>query len=130
MTTATTEDTEREAWVHLVRDLCDEIRSWCEDEGWFVDSHERRIREERFGEYSAPELFIKAPGGRLTVEPIARFIVGAEGRVDICAFPSYVRMLLIRIDGKWEVRTDSRVPWPETWGREAFLGIVRALVAA
>lgn len=120
----------REEWLSAVRELTEQIKIWCAREGWLVDEHPRRIEEESLGSYEASELFVKAPGGRVTVEPVAGDIVGADGRVDICAFPSFARMLLIRRDGRWIVHTDSRVEWPEPWGRDAFLGIVRALVAA
>lgn len=120
----------REAWIASVRDLCCEIAAWCEAERWFVDVHERRLREEEFGDYVLPELFVKAPGCRFTVEPVAGEIVGADGRVDIRAFPSDDRMLLIRRGEEWEIWDDLRERRPGPWGRESFLAIVEELTAA
>lgn len=54
-------------------------------------------------------------------------MAGADGRVDIYAFPSMTRMLLARVDGRWVLKTDAGVPWPCKWGPAAFDELVGAL---
>ena len=77
--------------------------------------------------YRVPVVTIHAPQGRLILEPIARGTLGAQGRVDLHAWPSLFRvMLLHRPRGKdrpleWVVRTESGLDWPQLWNRETFL---------
>ena len=73
-----------------------------------------------------PVLTIHAPQGRLILEPIARGIVGAQGRVDLYAWPSLFKVLLLhKPRGKdrpleWVVRTESGLDWPQPWGVRHF----------
>ena len=121
---------EREEWLALVRKLCDDIKSWAEEEHWFVHEDHKTIRGEKIGEYEVPVLLIRAGAGRISVEPIGREIVGADGRVDIGAFPTFDRMVLVRTKGKWVLETDHCEVWPVPWSREAFLEVVETLAAA
>jgi len=116
-------------WVSLVQDLCGTIESWARERKWFVHREEKTITEEHLGSYAVPVLLIQAGQGRIHVEPIGRNIIGAEGRIDISSFPSLNRMLLIRVNGRWVLRTDSGVDWPDHWSKKAFVNLVRALTA-
>lgn len=127
MATTNKHKKEREDWLALVRKLCDEIKCWAEEEHWFVHEDHKTIREAKIGEYEVPVLLIQGGPGRVTVDPIGCEIVGADGRVDIEAFPTFDRMVLIRAKGKWVLKTDSCVDWPVPWSKDAFLGSVRAL---
>ena len=122
-------ESKKNEWVKLVNELCDEMKIWAESQGWFVDKHEKTITEEHLGTYIVHELFIKNSEGRLTIEPIGRNIIGAEGRVDICSFPTFNRMLLIRSENKWHLKTDSLVAWPVSWSKKAFIEIAESLNA-
>jgi len=68
------------------------------------------------------------------LEPIARGTVGAQGRVDLYAWPSLFRvMLLHKPRGKdrpleWVVRTESGLDWPQAWSRETFLTLADGLL--
>lgn len=119
----------RDDWLAKLRDLMDSIRSWAEERRWFVDEQERTIEEDRVGRYTVSTLFIQAPGGKIHVEPIGCDIIGAQGRVDIESFPSLNRLLLVLVNGQWKIETDSRVPWPEPWSEQAFIGLVNALTS-
>ena len=61
------------------------------------------------------------------VEPVARDVVKADGRVDLYAFPSMNRMMLVRVGGKWVLKTDSGVKWPEPWGEQTFARLTELL---
>lgn len=117
------------AWAKTVRDLSRTIAGWVEKEGWLVSAQDAERAEDRVGSYRVPVLRIKTPDGILLVEPIARDVVDAEGRVDLYAWPSLRRMVLIRRDGRWGLRTDSGVDWPRKWGRAAFLDLARQLTS-
>ena len=86
--------------------------------------------EKSLGEYGTQRLLIHAQPGDLVVEPVARYVPGAEGRVDFYAWPSHNRVRLLRRPEGWVVRTDSGIDWPHPWNRETFLDLARRLMAA
>jgi len=110
----------RADWVALVERILSQIEGWAEQNGWPVHRETKEITEEALGTYAVPVLQIKLPGGRLYVEPVAREVVGAEGRIDLYSWPGLHRLLLVRSGGKWALKTDSRVGWPDAWGKRAF----------
>lgn len=120
----------RDDWLAKLRDLMDAIKSWAEQRRWFVEEQEKTVEEDRIGRYMVPTLFIQAPGGKIHVEPIACDIIGAQGRVDVEAFPSLKRLLLVLVEGEWKIETDSRIDWPEPWSEQAFARLVDALTNA
>jgi hypothetical protein len=122
-------DARKTAWISQVSELAETIKSWGSEKHWLIDEHSKRLTEEHLGSYSVPELFIKTPQGQIVVEPVGRNIIGAEGRVDISAFPSFNRLLLVSLEGHWVVKTDSRITWPSPWSKQTFYEIVDALVA-
>ena len=73
-----------------------QVRAWCEERGWLVNESEKRIEESAYGTYTVPQLMIRSPSGAVYLEPVARDVAGARGRVDLLAWPSLTRMLLIR----------------------------------
>lgn len=120
----------RSAWLSDLRKLCDEIRQWADEEGWPVHEEDKEITEDYIGTYNAPKLYIEMPTGRLHIDPVGTLVIGAEGRVDILAFPGLTRMLLIRLGDNWRLKTDARVDWPQAWGKSAFIDLAKALSSA
>ena len=119
----------KQIWISMVENLCDEIQTWCDAEGWSVQQELKYIEEEHIGRYQLPFLYIQTPNLRAHIDPIGLNIVGAMGRVDILAFPSMQRFLLIRDEDSWNLLTDSRVPWPVLWGKDCFSQIISSLSA-
>ncbi len=118
----------KKAWCSLVADLIDEVQAWAEEKNWPVTRHDRQIEEEHLGSYVVPELMVKTPQqGHLVIEPVGTDIIGAEGRVDISAFPSLNRMLLIRQKNRWKLKTDAGIDWPQPWGQDTFYALVELL---
>src|SRR5262245_60987596 len=106
----------RDEWLQVVAALARDVRGWAEKKGWTVTEEPREINEERLGIYQAPALQIDTPNGQVILEPIARDVAGADGRVDLYAWPTHFRVkLLRRADGIWYVRTDSGINWPHPW---------------
>src|SRR4051812_17733016 len=103
---------ERQVWLELVEQLLHQIESWAENRRWQVRRDEKRIEESKLGTYRAPVLSILTPVGQIHVEPIARYVARGDGRVDLLAWPSLTRMLLVREGNRWAVKTDSGVNWP------------------
>ena len=120
----------REEWCKLLESLFDQIATWAEEQGWLVHKDEKMLTEGSIGEYMAPDMVIRLPDGRVTVDVIGRDIVGADGRVDLSAFPSFSRMLLVRKGDKWIIKTDSGVRWPRPWNKDTFVELAKLLATA
>jgi hypothetical protein len=111
-------------WIAEVEQLAQEVRAWCDARGWAVSPSERRIEESAYGTYAVPELMIRSPSGPVYLEPVARDVAGARGRVDLLAWPSLTRMMLVRKANRWVLQTDSGVDWPEPWSQQTFERVV------
>lgn len=121
--------------------LADEVQTWAEQEAaernWRVTREQKELAEEVVGGvYHVPVVTIHALQGRLVLEPIARGVLGAQGRVDLYAWPSLFRVMLLHKPRgkdkpmKWVVRTDSGLDWPQPWNRETFLTLAEGLLNA
>lgn len=117
----------RDEWIACVKALHSDIRKWAKTKRWPVDEEEKEVAEELTGPYPIPLLKVKTTGGILYVDPVARDVLGADGRVDIYSWPSLQRLLLIRQHGQWTLQTDSGVEWPEAWDRETFIRLAQQL---
>ena len=111
----------REEWLQAINHVIAQVRGWAESRGWTTEIEQREVTEERLGTYTVPVLGIDTPQGKLVLEPIGREIIGAEGRLDLYAWPSLFRvMLLRRSDMSWIIRTDSGINWPHPWNQQTF----------
>ena len=106
------------------------IGQWAAEQGWPVSDQPREISERVLGTYRVTGLRVRTPSGDLLVEPIARHVIGGDGRVDLTAWPSLNRVKLVGHDGGWRVFTDSNLAWPKPWCKDTFLELARGLAAA
>jgi hypothetical protein len=121
----------RDEWLQVVEALGRQVRGWAEQRGWTVTEERREINEERLGIYQAPVLQIETPHGSVFLEPIARDVGGADGRVDLYAWPTLYRVMLLRGGGPdWMIRTDSGIYWPHPWGEATFAELAEGLIGA
>ncbi|HVT88632.1 MAG TPA: hypothetical protein VHD56_07265 [Tepidisphaeraceae bacterium] len=116
-------------WINRVARLIEEVEQWAAAERWVSERDHKQIHEDLIGDYVVPGLRIRTPGGDIFVNPIALHIVGADGRIDIEAWPTLNRVKLLGRPGGWQIMTDSNVPLPQKWGRETFTQLVRDLHA-
>jgi hypothetical protein len=121
---------DRAQWLALVDQLVGEVEAWAKARNWAVHRDQKVSRESRLGEYIVPVLSILAPAGRIQIDPVARYIAGGDGRIDLLSWPSLTRMLLIRAGDQWVLKTDSGVEWPEGWNQQTFARLVELLSAA
>lgn len=116
-------------WIEDVNALIGQISKWGSQENWIVSQGMKTISEEALGDYQLPELHLRLPGGHLVVEPIAKTVMGADGRIDIYAFPALNRMFLILKRDQWRLKTDSGVNWPKPWNKKTFLELAQLLTS-
>ena len=117
-------------WTRLVGELIDQIRQWATDQGWQVNVQEIERQESELGTYATHRLDIQGPRGHLVVEPKARYVMGADGRVDLYAWPSLNRLLIVRAGDQWKLHTASGVDWPAPWGRDTFVNVGTELMGS
>ena len=127
-TETATEGTIFQDWMADIGALLDQAEDWARQEGWPVRRESVRIAEQPFGEYQAPALVMESPWGEVWLEPVARNVMGARGRVDLMAYPSANRVMLMRsLDSPgWRIRTDNLF-LRESWNNESLLWLSRAL---
>lgn len=122
----------RGQWQSRVSGLLDGIATWAAAQGWGVRREEATVTDRHLGSYPMPMLEIKLPGGELRVQPVGLQVAGAEGRVEIKAYPTLHRVRLLpqpKIGGGWQVITDSNVPLREPWNAQAFVQLCKDLLA-
>lgn len=116
-------------WLDWVGRLITEIESWSAEQGWSTARADKQLSEEGFGTYSVPTLRVRTPNGEVHVNPVALNVLGADGRIDLEAWPALNRVKLVRRAGQWRIITDSNVPLREPWDRDTFLRLVGDLTA-
>lgn len=115
----------------LVRDAEEWATAAKDARHWAVERRTHEMAEEVVGgAYVVPGLRISAGDDELRLEPIARGVLHADGRVDLYAWPSMFRVMLLRKGGEWVIRTESGLDWPQAWGRETFLTLADGLLRA
>ena len=121
----------REEWLGAIEALREQVRGWAEAQGWQVDQSEREVLEEQIGTYKVPVLEIDTPRGQVVLEPKGQDLVGARGRVDLYAWPTLYRVMLLRKPGQdWVVRTESGLNWPHPWEQATFVELAEGLLGA
>src|SRR6476659_101623 len=91
----------RDEWVTTVEQLVRAVESWAQGQGWAVRREPKRIEENRIGAYEVPQLLFQLPAGRFLLDPVARFVTGAEGLVDLYVLPSYDAVMIARTPDGW-----------------------------
>jgi len=124
-------ETGRREWLAALRRLTDQVAAWADARDWSVDSGSVALEEELLGAYQAPSLTVATDWGPMLLEPVACLVAGADGRVDLFAYPSMYRvtLLLDQGTGEWKVRTDSGLVLKEPWDAETFAWLARGLHA-
>jgi hypothetical protein len=121
----------REEWLGAIDALREQVKGWAEAQGWRVDQSEREVIEEQIGAYHVPVLEIDTPRGQVVLEPKGQDLVGARGRVDLYAWPTLYRVMLLRKPGQdWVVRTESGLNWPHPWEQATFVELAEGLLGA
>jgi hypothetical protein len=123
---------EAERWPEVVTEFCDQLAEWSRHQGWEVKLETIQVTEDEIGTYSVPQLWIKTTTGTVIAEPIARFVFGGQGRIDLFAYPTLYRVMLLRdvANNTWRIRTDSGIYLRQPWQEETFADLVADLEAA
>ncbi|HUY34618.1 MAG TPA: hypothetical protein VMV69_17875 [Pirellulales bacterium] len=111
----------RADWIADVTKLADDVEAWAIKRGWWVGRESLTLTEDRIGSYEVPILRLQTPSSRLILEPIARFVMGAEGRVDLAVFPSYHDIPILLDSKGWRLRAFEDDGPRGDWSEDAFV---------
>ena len=117
------------AWVADVTALVSDIAAWAASEGWLVNRLDQEHQEQGLGVYAVPHLRLATRYGEVQVDPVARDVIGADGRVDLISYSTLNRIRLVRRAGQWEAVTDANARVEPPWSKEVFLRLTKDLQA-
>lgn len=91
----------RNEWLGAIGNLFSSIENWIGDtEGVDTSREQNHIEEEQLGLYEIDNLLLKVGDQTVRVRPKGRFIIGAQGRVDIIGEKGMAS--IIRRDNEWQ----------------------------
>ena len=122
-------------WTEAADSLFQQVQQWVAEDraqDWRISLSLVDITEESLGSYGTQVMEINTHGGRLVLEPVGRDVLGAKGRIDLYAWPSLYRVMLLHSfkEEGWIIRTESGINWPNPWGRTSFLEVAEQLLSA
>jgi hypothetical protein len=121
-------EAERDAWLQEIEAIFRQAEEWAKKRDWGTLRDTKTITEPPFGTYQVPVLLIHTPQGRLLFDPIARFVGGADGRIDFCVYPSFDGIMLIKTDGGWQFESLERQDWNRLWSETALEQVGRQML--
>lgn len=117
----------RDDWVAEVNRLVAEVEAWAGRHGWGTLRDDKAIAEDRIGTYRVPVLLIHTPKGRLLLSPEARYVVGADGLIDLNVYPSFdVLVSIVKAADGWRFKSAEN-GLGEPVSEESFARAVREL---
>jgi hypothetical protein len=91
-------------WLEAQEQMVKEATAAAQENGWYVEKDEKKLRETLLGAYRAPRLRIRTPLKEVVLDPIARFGSGRQGVVDLVVMPTYDTAYLVTLkEGRWHI---------------------------
>ena len=94
-------------WRLALGELSIKIRRWLDEpikrKLVEVSAYEKTLNEERLGAYEVKGLIVSLGQQRVTFDPVATYVVGAFGRVDMIGPAAKFTLVRERDDGHWSL---------------------------
>jgi hypothetical protein len=119
----------RDEWVRDVSRLVGEAEAWSGERGWVAKRMGKTLKDKFLGAYEAPQLLIHTTQHQLLLDPVARYVPGASGLLDLAVLPSYESVMITRADGKWSIHPVGDGGRRREWSERAFVDAVTKLSA-
>jgi hypothetical protein len=119
-------EAERDEWIAAVEQVISDAETWATEQHWFVHRGPKTITEAPIGTYEVPTLLIQATSGRFVLDPIARYVIGALGVIDLCVHPSYDYVMIVRTDAGWQFETNPKTI-SRPWSKQTFFEVLSEL---
>src|SRR5207247_8452119 len=89
-------------WARAGQTLIDQVERWANEFGWRTRRDMTRLIETLLGSYTLPVLQMYGDGQLYVLNPVARFVPGALGAMDLSIQPSFFIASVYRhFDGCW-----------------------------
>lgn len=79
----------KDEWLSRLNTLVREVKGWAEAAGWQTRRITKTINERQLGRYEVPVLLMEKNTLEVVLNPVARFVPGASGAVDLYLSPAY-----------------------------------------
>jgi hypothetical protein len=116
------------AWVADLDVLLSQVESWCEGREWSHKRQSKAMRERLLGPYEVEQLRFHTGQAGFMLDPVARFVPGGLGLVDLYVLPTLDSVMIVRTEEGWTLHVeqagDVRV---SPWGQEQFATAVGQL---
>ena len=89
----------KKVWLGRLTKLVDEIKSSAEASGWRTRRIDKTVTEQELGTYKVPVLLMEKDTVEVVLNPVARFVPGAEGAVDMYLAPAYDDIASLYFEG-------------------------------
>ena len=89
-------------WLDHLNTLVKEVKGWAETSGWRTRVTDKTLSERRLGSYKVPVLLMEKDAVEVVLNPVARFVPGANGAVDLYRAPAYDDIAGLYLEGdRW-----------------------------
>ncbi|HWE35724.1 MAG TPA: hypothetical protein VG406_04065 [Isosphaeraceae bacterium] len=116
----------RDEWIADVTRIVDDVEAWASEQDWLVHRHPKTLTDDSIGSYEVPMLMIRTPNAPLVLDPLARDVVGASGRIDLSVLQSLDNILIIKNEAGWHLVVDPP-NLDRPWSKEGFLELAAGL---
>jgi hypothetical protein len=100
----------RDEWLRRLSVLTNLVKGWAEELDWSTRQISKLMNDSRLVTYEAPPLIMQQGTTRVLLDPISRFVPGAEGIVDLYLMPDYDNIAsLYFVKGAWRLQLTSWV---------------------
>jgi len=131
-------DSVKKEWLRRMESLVEDVKRWAIATGWRTRRIEKTITERGLGTYKVPVLLMEKDTIEIVLNPVARFVPGAQGAVDLYLAPAYDDIASLYYEGDcWVVhhaiRPDSvdsgciGVTTPQVYSEQTILSILNGM---
>lgn len=94
----------RAEWLKQLFALASQVKVWAEKSHWRTRMVSRPTRDSVLGRFEVPLLLMEREGVEVALNPVSRFVPGAEGAVDLYVVPAYDVVVSLYLDnGEWSL---------------------------
>jgi len=99
---ATDVEAVKHEWLARLDALVADVQTWAAASGWRTRTIQKTVEERELGRYKVPVLLMEKNAVEVVLNPVARFVPGADGAVDLYLSPAYDDIAgLYHESGRW-----------------------------
>lgn len=108
-------------WLDRLEALVRDVKGWAEAAGWRTRRITKAISERPLGTYRVPVLLMEKDTVEVVLNPVARWVSGADGAVELYLSPAYDDIATLYFEGgRWVVYYGER---PDPFAAEGVVEI-------